>query len=207
MRASGKPLTDGIPGFYTVNGFYTVLLPALAGATKQVANESWVLGARSELAPDGAEALRLERDVDGALRSRLREAVGRDAGRSQPRATALAGTGHARALYSRLAAIADARSAGLDGAPADLVPAPPLPSGGAVAEAGKDAAKDMAVTAVERRMPQTAVRLQPLAQAAAAGVRVEPPGKQIDEHYRELRDYVGIGPAPARPILAQSSKP
>ena len=80
---------------------------------------------------------------------------------------------------------------------------PPPPSGGAVAEAGKDAAKDMAVTAVERRMPQATVRLQPLAQAAAAGVRVEPPGKAIDERYRELRDYVGT--APGAPI-DQASK-
>jgi len=40
--------------------------------------------------------------------------------------------------------------------------------------------------------------LQPLAQAAAAGIRVEPPGKAIDERYRELRDYVGT--APGAPI-------
>src|SRR5262249_12728313 len=45
-RSSGKPLTEGIPGLYTVNGFYTVLLPALGNATKQVASESWVLGTR-----------------------------------------------------------------------------------------------------------------------------------------------------------------
>ncbi len=63
VRASGKPLTDGIPGFYTVDGLYNVLLPALGGATKQVASESWVLGSRAELAPDSAEAQRLEHDV------------------------------------------------------------------------------------------------------------------------------------------------
>ena len=63
MRASGKPLSDGIPGFYTVNGFYTVLLPLLPEATKQIAGESWVLGTRSELAPDSEQAERLEHDV------------------------------------------------------------------------------------------------------------------------------------------------
>ena len=34
VRASGKKLTDGIPGFYTIDGFYTVLLPALGHRDK-----------------------------------------------------------------------------------------------------------------------------------------------------------------------------
>ena len=28
VRASGKPLTDGIPGFFTIDGFHNVLLPS-----------------------------------------------------------------------------------------------------------------------------------------------------------------------------------
>src|SRR5262249_2063911 len=63
VRASGKPLTDGIPGFYTIDGLYKVLLPALGDVTKQVASESWVLGKRFEVAPNSPEAQRLERDV------------------------------------------------------------------------------------------------------------------------------------------------
>ena len=47
VRASGKPLTEGVPGFYTIDGFYKVLLPALGNVTKQVASESWVLGSAS----------------------------------------------------------------------------------------------------------------------------------------------------------------
>ena len=43
-RASGRKLSDGIPGFLTVDGFHKVLLPALATATREVAAESWVLG-------------------------------------------------------------------------------------------------------------------------------------------------------------------
>ena len=39
------------PGFYTVDGFHKVLLPALGDVTKQVASESWVLGSRSQLPP------------------------------------------------------------------------------------------------------------------------------------------------------------
>ncbi|MBV8187051.1 MAG: type VI secretion system membrane subunit TssM, partial [Alphaproteobacteria bacterium] len=46
-RASGRRLSDGIPGFLTVEGFHKVLLPALPSATRQVASESWVLGQKS----------------------------------------------------------------------------------------------------------------------------------------------------------------
>ncbi len=63
IRRSGTPMTDGIPGFYTVDGFYNVLLPQLPAATRQVASESWVLGKQSEIDPAGAEMLTLQNDV------------------------------------------------------------------------------------------------------------------------------------------------
>ena len=44
IRASGKKLSDGVPGFLTVDGFHKVLLPALPAATREVASESWVMG-------------------------------------------------------------------------------------------------------------------------------------------------------------------
>jgi type VI secretion system protein ImpL len=46
-RASGKKLSDGIPGFLAVDGFHKVLLPALVDATREVAAESWVLGQKA----------------------------------------------------------------------------------------------------------------------------------------------------------------
>ena len=63
VRASGKPLTDGIPGFFTVDGFHKVLLPSLGGATKSVVSESWVLGDRVAFDPNGAQMQAVERDV------------------------------------------------------------------------------------------------------------------------------------------------
>ena len=62
-RASGKPLTDGIPGFYTVQGFHDVLLPSLPAATEQVASESWVLGKSAEVPLDAASMQQLQDDV------------------------------------------------------------------------------------------------------------------------------------------------
>ncbi len=43
-RQSGKPLTDGIPGFYTRRGYFDVLLPQMNRAIDQARRESWVYG-------------------------------------------------------------------------------------------------------------------------------------------------------------------
>jgi type VI secretion system protein ImpL len=63
VRRSGAPLTDGVPGFFTVDGFYKVLLPDLPAATKQAAAESWVLGKQDEISPASPQMLNLQRDV------------------------------------------------------------------------------------------------------------------------------------------------
>jgi type VI secretion system protein ImpL len=62
-RRSGKSMTDGIPGFFTVNGLYKVLLPQLPAATRQAASESWVLGKQTEVDPNSPQALSLGTDV------------------------------------------------------------------------------------------------------------------------------------------------
>ena len=154
-----------------------------------------MLGARAELAPASAEALRLERDVIALYEADYAKQW--DAMLADLNIVPLRSPEQAvQELYILASPQSPMRDL-LASIARQLTLSQP-PSGGAVAEAGKDVAKDMAVTAVERRMPQTTVRLQPLAQAAAAGIRVEPPGKAIDERYRELRDYVGT--APGAPI-------
>ena len=62
-RASGRPLSEGMPGLYTYDGFHKLFLPALADVTRTVASESWVLGPQSEITVDQAELARLEGDV------------------------------------------------------------------------------------------------------------------------------------------------
>ncbi len=44
VRRSGAPLTEGVPGFYTVDGFYKVLLPNLPA--RDQAGRQRKLGAR-----------------------------------------------------------------------------------------------------------------------------------------------------------------
>ncbi len=62
-RASGKPLTEGVPGFYTTKGFQLVLLPALTHAAKDVADESWVLGPGQQVDPNSPDMQNLEQNV------------------------------------------------------------------------------------------------------------------------------------------------
>jgi len=66
VRASGKPLSEGIAGFYTVRGFYEILLPALGTVSRDVADESWVLGGSETIVPDSPQMNVLENDVIAA---------------------------------------------------------------------------------------------------------------------------------------------
>ena len=63
VRASGRPLDEGVPGFLTAAGFQGVLLPSLEPAIHAVAAESWVLGARTGLGDDPAALLAVEREA------------------------------------------------------------------------------------------------------------------------------------------------
>jgi type VI secretion system protein ImpL len=62
VRPSGKLLTEGVPGLYTIDGF-RVLLRDLPAATRAVAGESWVLGQEQEIPQQGPAVAKLEGDV------------------------------------------------------------------------------------------------------------------------------------------------
>jgi type VI secretion system protein ImpL len=189
VRASGHKLTDGIPGFYTVNGFYTVLLPALGNATKQVASESWVLGTRAELKPDSAEAQRLEHDVIALYEAdyaRQWDAMLND--------LALVPLRSPQQAVENLYILASPQSPMRDllvsiARQLTLSQPPPAPAGNTAEKAAKAVAKDEA----QRRLDQAPVQLRPLFAAQAATPPPEPPGKEIDARYRALREYVGSG--------------
>ncbi|MBB3896890.1 type VI secretion system membrane subunit TssM [Roseococcus suduntuyensis] len=62
VRPSGRPLTEGVPGLFTIRGLYTAVLPRLPQAVLEAASESWVLG--PEAATGGAgDPRRLEADI------------------------------------------------------------------------------------------------------------------------------------------------
>lgn len=58
IRLSGLPLSDGIPGLYTREGFYKAVLPALDGVLKEVQEQSWVMGDKDRPAAPQMEAVR-----------------------------------------------------------------------------------------------------------------------------------------------------
>jgi type VI secretion system protein ImpL len=62
-RASGRPLTAGIPGFYSTTGFRQVLLPALGNAAQDIASESWVRGTDEQITPGSPAMQALEAGV------------------------------------------------------------------------------------------------------------------------------------------------
>lgn len=63
IRPSGKPLSEGVAGFYTPDGYRTDLLGHLTATTRSVADESWVLGRNQAVPAQGAAADTLEHAV------------------------------------------------------------------------------------------------------------------------------------------------
>ncbi|MBS0640266.1 MAG: type VI secretion system membrane subunit TssM, partial [Proteobacteria bacterium] len=182
-RLSGKPLTDGIPGFFTVDGFHRVLLPALADAARSVASESWVLGARIEIDPNGPAMAALERDVIAMYVNEYIQAWDRmlDDLNVVPLRSVSQAAQDLFILASPQSPIRDlltsiARQTTLSVPPPDL----------AKAAAGKPGTP---------AQPATNERLQGLFGSAVAGQPPPPPpGAEVDAHFKPLRDLVGSGP-------------
>jgi type VI secretion system protein ImpL len=174
-RLSGKPLTEGIPGFYTVDGFHTVLLPNLAATAREVAGESWVLGEKSEVEQAGAGFAQLQNAVVQLYETdyaRQWDAMLNDL------AVAPLGQGEAgvQALYILGSPQSPLRDL-LVSVARELTLSKPPP--------GTSAAS--ALQKVEGAADKRLSKLLGTATPAA------PPGTEIDARYKALRDYVGSG--------------
>ncbi|HWE72391.1 MAG TPA: type VI secretion system membrane subunit TssM [Stellaceae bacterium] len=60
---SGKPLSEGVAGLYTHDGYYFAFKPLLPQAATEIARETWVLGLETKVADDPASIARLKNDV------------------------------------------------------------------------------------------------------------------------------------------------
>ncbi len=191
-RDSGKSLTDGIPGFYTVAGLHTVLLPALGTASKQVAAESWVLDPRDKIAPTSPALATLEHDVVALYEqdyARQWDALLADL-ELAPLGSAQLGAQDLYVLASPHSPMRDLLSAIARQLTLSQPPSPPAGAAGAAQQAGQSA-----VSGEEARLKG----LLGVQSAAAASV---PPGKDIDDRYQTLRGFVGSGPgAPIDAVL------
>jgi type VI secretion system protein ImpL len=167
-RASGRPLTEGVPGAFTVEGLHRVLLPNLPRAVLEASSEAWVMGPEAGALGDPR---RLEQEVL-ALYAReyirqwdalLNDLVLPPFASLNAAAEALNLLGAPNSpLRDIIRAIARQVSVGT----------PPEAPAGAAAAAGDAAAR--------------------LAQAVGAQASsVEPVARVVEEHYRALREAAG----------------
>ncbi|TAJ83509.1 type VI secretion system membrane subunit TssM [Reyranella sp.] len=200
MRASGRKLSDGVPGFFTVDGFHKVLLPALATATREVASENWVMGRGAPVALDEPQQRELANAVVAlylADYAKAWDALLQDLEivplRSLPQA--------AQDLYI-LASPQSPLKELLTAVARQLTLSEPPKPASAVAAAATDAAGKVqsATTAAVTSKSSTLSSL--LTGQSGGGAPPLPPGHEIDERYRQLRELVAAtGGAPIDQVL------
>jgi type VI secretion system protein ImpL len=178
-RASGKPLTDGIPGFFTVKGFHLVLLPALTHAAQDVANESWVLGSTQQVDPSSPDMVNLEQNVIKLYEQDYETQW--NAMLADLNLTPASNIGQAtQALY-----VLSSPQSPMQKLLSSVVGQLQL----SVAPAAPPGAKPANTSAVSA---ETAA-LQSLMAPAAAGAAPAAPGAEVDAYYAPLINYVGTG--------------
>ncbi|MGH7068145.1 MAG: type VI secretion system membrane subunit TssM [Acetobacteraceae bacterium] len=192
-RSSGKPLTDGIAGFFTKEGFYSVLLPALGNVAKEVASESWVLGKNEAINPASPEVRSLEANVVrlyesdyernwDAMLADLELAPGGFAALPQAVTTLSLLSSPQSPMLALLKSIAGEL---------DLTAAPKTAA--AAEKGGAAAAAEAAAKTKAGALGKGAAQLEGL--FAKPGKPAAPLGEEVAQHYKPLIDYVGTGAA------------
>ncbi|MFH5926814.1 type VI secretion system membrane subunit TssM [Roseomonas xinghualingensis] len=189
VRPSGQPLTAGMPGFLTVAGFHRVLLPALSGAVKEVASESWVLGRNAEVNVGGTQLRQLERDVVALYAADY--AAAWDAMLQDLDVVPLRSLTQASQDLYILASPQSPMKALLEAVAQQLTLSEAPPAQGGVAGAGADIAA-RAQAAGAAAAGEANARVSALLGGAGAAPAA-PPGQEIDQRYQALRDLVAGG--------------
>jgi type VI secretion system protein ImpL len=181
-RASGKPFAEGVPGFYTHDGFWKVFMPKLATISRDTAKERWVLGEKG--GGEDAVTKKLEDDVaqlymtDYAQRwDQLVADVGIVPIRSLPQAAEVLNVLSGPTSPLKLFLVDVAKETKLTQPPA-------LPGGAAGQAAAKAAGAAGAKIA---------------ALAAKAAPQGPPLGQAIDDRFQRLHDFVGLGKPAGQP--------
>jgi type VI secretion system protein ImpL len=192
VRASGKSLSEGVPGFFTPDGFHKVLLPALDTAARGVVAESWVLGQTIDLDPNGPQMHALQRQT-----------------------IALYETDYARIWDTMLADLNVVQLRSVPRAAQDLyiLASPESPMRTLLASLARQlrlSATDAPTTQAADTAPgpatdTTASRLQAvLAKTTAADTAAALPGAEIDARYQPLLTLVGDGPGAPIDLVLRS---
>jgi type VI secretion system protein ImpL len=188
-RASGKPLTDGVPGFFTVKGFHLVLLPALTHASKDVADESWVLGTSQQVDASSPDMVNLEKNVimlyEQDYETQWNNML------ADLNLNASSNIGQASQNLYVLSSPQSPMSMLLTSVvnQLQLSKAPTLPPGAAIA-ASASGINIPGASAVNAETQALAGLMQPASQIGAAPTL---PGAEVDAYYAPLINYVGTG--------------
>ena len=192
-RRSGAGLNEGLPGFYTVDGFYKVLLPDLPSALSAVASDSWVLGKQSEFNVASPQAATLQQDVVKLYSDEY--AANWDTFLAD---LDLPPLNNSDQSIQTLYVLSSPQSPMRDMLTAivkqlKLMVAPPIPATAA-------GAAQAAATAAAAAANSAASRIQGL--LGGATTPAAPPGKAIEDRYDALIKFVGSGPgAPIDNVL------
>jgi type VI secretion system protein ImpL len=184
-RPSGRPLSEGVPGLFTREAFHRVVLPNLEAVSREVAQESWVLGPGNEVRLDDAALVRLQQDVLNLYYD-----------------------DYARMWDGMLAdlAIASFRGMGQAVDTLNILSAPQSPMRDLLASAGRQLTLSVPPDGQPQAQGQPAAGAAPAPQSASARLQAvfgaaqpgapppPPPGSAIDDRYARLRQYVGAGP-------------
>jgi len=185
-RASGRPLTEGVPGLFTVEGLYGRVLPRLSQAALEAASESWVLGPEAA-AGVASDPRRLEQDVLALYAADYIQAW--DAMLADLVLPPFMSLNEAAEGLNLLGAPNSPMKDLLRSIARQVSPgAAPEPAAGAVAAAAAQAA-----TAA------TASRVAAAVGAAVGGSGAEPVARIVEPHFQALRDAAG---APLDGVLA-----
>jgi type VI secretion system protein ImpL len=177
VRVSGKPLTEGIPGLYTRDGYRKVMLSQAPLAVKAINDETWVLGSRNNgpITPD-----QLARQVNDTLALYFQDYVRQwDALLADVRVARSTSLSQTLDTLNTLSGPTSPLKQFLIAAAAETTLIEPQPAAGTGGVAGA-AAKAVSGAAN-----------QALGALAAAGGAGQPnPAKQVDDHFKSLHDLV-----------------
>ncbi len=189
VRASGKSLDDGVPGFFTADGFHRALLPMLDAAANSVVSESWVLGRPIALDPGGPQIGALEHKIVALYENdyaRTWDALLADLSFVQMRSLSRA----AQDVYIIASPESPIRSLLLAVRRQLRLAAPPSATSAGVTFVGVQPSPSP-TPHVESAAAQLQDELGP---ASAESSATAAPGHKIDERYQALLSFIGDGP-------------
>jgi len=199
VRASGQPLTKGVPGFFSYDGYHKVFNKAAEQVTSQLAGEEpWVLGLQQSIASRVGDLAGRERLMNDVRRLYLEDYVRAWDGFVRDvklvRATDLQ---HSIALSRALSGPDSPLPLFLRAVVKEVTLAP---------EEGQKSDKsvvDSATDALKKKRDDLAKMFGQSGEAKAAGPTASRPESIVDDHFAALRRMVrGAGPGQPAPIDA-----